>query len=71
MLARAYGNAAQLTYRFGWFSLASSGLDRMENAAAHSGQPLLTAHATQQRALICSHTRPMARRNASFNAHST
>ncbi|MDA8368921.1 MAG: helix-turn-helix transcriptional regulator [Nocardiopsaceae bacterium] len=52
MLARTYGNTAQLTYRFGWFSLASSGLDRMEHAAAHSGEPLLTAHAIQQRALV-------------------
>ncbi|GAA3767114.1 tetratricopeptide repeat protein [Salinactinospora qingdaonensis] len=52
MLARAYGNTAQLTYRFGWFSLASSGLDRMEQTAAFSGQPLLSAHALQQRALI-------------------
>ncbi|WP_028649424.1 helix-turn-helix transcriptional regulator [Nocardiopsis sp. CNT312] len=52
LLARAYGNAAQLTYRFGWLVMASTLLDRMERAAASSGQPLLIAHAIQQRALL-------------------
>ncbi|NUS73970.1 MAG: helix-turn-helix transcriptional regulator [Corynebacteriales bacterium] len=52
MIARAYGNAAQITYRFGWLSLAISALDRMEWAAHRSAEPLLLAHAAQQRALI-------------------
>lgn len=52
LLARAYGNAAQLTYRFGWMVMASTLLDRMEHAASFSGQSLLIAHAVQQRALL-------------------
>ncbi|TDQ52890.1 helix-turn-helix domain-containing protein [Actinorugispora endophytica] len=52
LLARTYGNTAQLTYRFGWLALASSALDRMEQAAEKTGEPLLTAHAIQQRSLI-------------------
>ncbi|WDZ90597.1 helix-turn-helix domain-containing protein [Nocardiopsis sp. HUAS JQ3] len=52
LLARAYANAAQLSYRFGWLVIASALLDRMETAAVPSGQPLLAAHAAQQRALL-------------------
>jgi len=51
-LAQAYANTAQLLYRFGWITLATQAVDRMENAAERGDDPLLIAHAAQHRALI-------------------
>lgn len=51
-LAQAYGNTAQLVYRFGWIPLATQAVDLMELAAERSDDPLLAAHAVQHRALI-------------------
>lgn len=51
-LAQCYANTGQLVFRFGWLPLATQALDRAEAAAEHSDDPLLLAHALQQRALL-------------------
>lgn len=52
LLAQAYANTAQMVYRFGWMTLATQAVDRMESAADRCGDPLLLAHAAQQRCLL-------------------
>ncbi len=52
LLAQCYANTGQLVYRFGWLPLATQALDRAEAAAERTDDPLLPAHALQQRALL-------------------
>lgn len=52
LLAQTYGNTAQMVFRFGWTTLAGQAVDRMDMAATRSDDPLLLAHAAQQRSLL-------------------
>ena len=52
LTAQAYANTAQMVYRFGWTTLAAQAIDRMDVAAESSDDPLLLAHAAQQRSLL-------------------
>lgn len=52
LLADAYANVSQITYRFGLLTMAATLLERMEHAAKQAGQQLRVAHAAQQRALL-------------------
>ena len=52
LLAQTFANTAQMVYRFGWTTLAGQAVDRMDVAAASSDDPLLCAHAAQQRSLL-------------------
>ncbi|WP_231849827.1 helix-turn-helix domain-containing protein [Saccharopolyspora erythraea] len=52
LLALGFGNVAQIVYRYGWLTLASQALDRMQGAAKQSGDPNLLAHAAHHRAML-------------------
>ncbi|RKT84215.1 helix-turn-helix domain-containing protein [Saccharopolyspora antimicrobica] len=52
LLAQAFASTAQMVYRFGWMTLATQAVDRMEIAAEKAGDPKLLAHAAQQRSLL-------------------
>ncbi|WP_246868959.1 helix-turn-helix domain-containing protein [Saccharopolyspora sp. ASAGF58] len=52
LLAQAFANTGQMVSRFGWMTLGTQAVDRMEVAAEKAGDPDLLAHAAQQRSLL-------------------